>query len=196
MWQRTRANPTSRNAEGESLDEELTALRSILDPAAFEPLYHRYLPEILALCRRRLGNQQDAEDAAADVFRKVLAKRDTFHGGSFRKWIYTVTLNTLRDHAARPFPPTELFDSYSDPLPGPEELALRAVSDDEVRVALARLPDDWQLVVELRAQGYRCAEVAPAVGRDADWVRLTHHRAMQRLARDLGVARHSRRVTS
>jgi len=167
----------------------LTAVRAILYPAAFAPLYRRYLPEILGFCQRRLGNQHDAEDATADVFRKALAKRDTFHGGSFRAWIYTIAVNTLRDAAARPCPPSELFDTYADPSPGPEELALRAVSDDEVRVALARLPDAWQLVVELRSQGYRCAEVAATVGRDSDWVRLTHHRAMQRLARDLGVVR-------
>ncbi len=189
MWQRRGANPAGQLVEGDPLDEELAALGAIGNPAAFAPLYHRYLPEILGFCRRRLGNQHDAEDATADVFRKALAKRDTFRGGSFRAWIYTIAVNTLRDAAARPSPPVALCDTYADPSPGPEELALRAAGDDEVRVALARLPDDWQLVVELRSQGYRCAEVAAVVGHDADWVRLTHHRAMQRLARDLGVAR-------
>jgi RNA polymerase sigma factor (sigma-70 family) len=131
-------------------------------------------------------------DATAEVFRKALAKLGTFHGGSFRRWIYTIAINTLRDHAARPLPPVELFETFPDPAAGPEELALQAAADDEVRAALARLPDEWQVVVELRSQGYRCAEVATAVGRDADWVRLTHHRAIERLARDLGVARQRR----
>jgi RNA polymerase sigma factor (sigma-70 family) len=194
MWRRGHRNGHQSDdpASGEPIDEELVALRSILDPAAFAPLYRRYLPEILALCTRRLGNRCDAEDAAAEIFRKAFAKRDTFHGGSFRKWLYTIAINSLRDHAARPTPPAELFETVSDPAPGPEELALRAVSDAEIRIALARLPDEWQLVVELRTQGYPCAEVAVAVGRDADWVRLTHHRALERLARDLGVARQRR----
>ncbi|HEY7035418.1 MAG TPA: sigma-70 family RNA polymerase sigma factor [Thermomicrobiales bacterium] len=194
MWRRGHSNGHDADdpASGEPLDEELVALRSILDPAAFAPLYRRYLPEILALCTRRLGNQSDAEDATGEIFRKALAKRDTFHGGSFRKWLYTIAINTLRDHADRPAPPVELFATFSDPAPGPEELALQAVGDAEVRVALARLPEEWQLVVELRNQGYRCAEVAAAVGHDADWVRLTHHRALERLARDLGVVRQRR----
>ena len=194
MWQRWRAIQTGSNGEGNSLDEELTALRSILDPAAFEPLYRRYLPEILALCRRRLGPGPDAEDAAADVFGKVLARRDTFHGGSFRAWIYTIALNTIRDSARRPLPPVALFDTHADRAPGPEELAIRAATDAEVSAALARLPDDWQLVVELRQQGYPCAEVGATLGRDPAWVRLTHHRAMQRLARDLGGVRQTRRA--
>jgi RNA polymerase sigma factor (sigma-70 family) len=115
---------------------------------------------------------------------------ESFHGGSFRKWIYTIAINTVRDHAARSLPPVSLFDTVSDPAPGPEELALRSVSDSEIRMALALLPDEWQLVVEMRNQGYGCAEVAMSVGHDAAWVRVVHHRAMERLARDLGITRH------
>ncbi len=185
-------NGSDGAATGESLDEELIAQRAVVDLAAFAPLYRQYLPEILALCTRRVGNQTDAEDLAAEVFRKTLANLTTFHGGSFRKWLYTIAINTLRDHAARPAPPTELFAAFSDPAPGPEELALRAVSDNEVRAALARLPEACQLVIELRSQGYHCDEVAATVGHDAAWVRLTHHRAMERLARDLGVVRQRR----
>src|SRR5262245_21724218 len=192
MWRRGRANGSKNDAAEDPLDEEQIALRAILDPAAFAPLYRRYFPEIIAFCGRRLGNRSDAEDATSEIFRKALAKLDTFHGGSFRAWLYTIAINTLRDHADRPAPPGELFETFPDPAPGPEELALQAVSDAEVRVALARLPEEWQLVVELRNQGYRCAEVAAAVGHDADWVRLTHHRALERLARDLGVVRQRR----
>lgn len=170
-------------------DEERAALDAIADPAAFAPLYRRYLPEMLALSYRRLGNHAEAEDIAAEIFRKALSGRHTFRGGSFRKWIYTIALNTLRDYASRPLPPVVLLDLVSDPNPGPEELALRAAADADVRAALLQLPDEWQLVVELRSQGYRCGDVAGTIGRDADWVRVTHHRAMERLARELGVAR-------
>ena len=190
MWRLRHADGSTDAAAEDFLDEELTALRSIHDPAAFAPLYKRYLPEVHALCRRYLDNPADVEDAAAEVFHKVLAKRSGFRGGSFRAWIYTIALNTLRDQAARPSPPLELFDVVSDPAPGPEDLAMRAAEDAEVRAALARLPEEWQLVVELRNQGYRGTEVARVVGRNVDWVRLTHHRALERLARHLGVVRH------
>src|SRR5215211_3927848 len=91
-------------------DEERAALAAVSDPAAFAPLYRRYLPEMLALCARRLGDRAEAEDVTAEVFRKALAGRHTFRGGSFRKWIYTIALNTLRNHAARPLPPVELLE--------------------------------------------------------------------------------------
>lgn len=188
-----RRKPTKLDVEAEReqlLDEELLAMRAVADPEAFAPLYHKYLPEILSFCARRTACQSDAEDLASDIFGKVIAKRETFHGGSFRKWIYTIAINTVRDHAARRPPPLSLFDSVSDPAPGPEELALRSVSDDEIRTALAQLPDEWQLVVEMRNQGYGCAEVATFLGHDAAWVRVVHHRAMERLARDLGITRH------
>src|SRR5262245_35704103 len=116
MWRRGRGNG-SIDAAGDLLDEEQTALRAALDPVAFAPLYRRYLPEILALCGRRLGNRADAEDATSEVFRKALANLHTFRGGSFRAWLYTIAVNTLRDHAARPAPPSELFETYPDPAP-------------------------------------------------------------------------------
>ena len=187
MWRRER-NGASGDGDG-ILDEEILGRRAAVDPAAFVPLYRRYLPEILAFAARRLGDPHEAEDLAADVMRKAFARRQTFLGGSYRAWLYTIAVNTLRDHAARPTPPGALPPDLLDRGPGPEELALRAAERAEVRSALAVLPPETQVVVEMRAQGYPCAEVARALGRDADWVRLTHHRAMTRLARELGIAR-------
>jgi len=95
----------------------------------------------------------------------------------------------VRDHLRRAAPPGALPFALMDASPGPEELALRAAADAEVRAVLMQLPEDVQLVVDLRAQGYSCREVADTLGRDADWVRLTHHRALARMAREMGVAR-------
>jgi RNA polymerase sigma-70 factor, ECF subfamily len=173
----------------EPLDEEALALRARVDPAAFVPLYHRYFPEMTTFAARRLSNRTDVEDLAAEIMRKAFEKRAAFRGGSYRAWIYTIAINTLRDHFRRAAPPGELPFALPDESPGPEELALRAAADAEVRAALIRLPEDVQLVVDLRAQGYSCGAVAETLGRDADWVRLTHHRTMERLARELGIAR-------
>ncbi len=192
MWRRGRANGADNDVVDAPLDEEQIALRAIRDAAAFAPLYRRYFPEIFALCTRRLGCRADVEDVTAEIFRKALSKLHTFHGGSFRAWIFTIAINTLRDHVARPTPPSVLFETFPDPTPGPEEVAIQTATDDEVRVALKTLPGEWQLVVELRSQGYPCAEVAAALGHDATWVRLTHHRALERLARELGVVRQRR----
>jgi RNA polymerase sigma-70 factor (ECF subfamily) len=193
MWRRRADNPGEPRVEGKDLlDEELIARRAAQNPADFAPLYRHYLPEMLAFCLRRLGNQPDAEDATAEIFRKALAGLHTFKGGSFRKWLYTVAVNTLRDVANKNAPPAELFDAFPDPNPGPEEQALLAASRHEVARALDQLPEEWQIVVELRSQGFRCGEVAAALGRDAGWVRLTHHRAVERLARELGVVRQRR----
>src|SRR5580692_1678799 len=56
-------------------DRELvTALVSQRDEVAFEALVHRHGPMVLAVCRRALGNEHDAEDAFQATFLILLRK--------------------------------------------------------------------------------------------------------------------------
>src|SRR5262245_11385867 len=110
------------------LDEEAAVRRSVEEPAAFAPLFDRYYPAIVAFCWRRLGRREDAEDGAAEVFRKAFAARAAFGGGSFRAWLYAIAVNTMRDLYKRPAAPCELPSGLCDAAPGPEERAILATS--------------------------------------------------------------------
>jgi RNA polymerase sigma-70 factor (ECF subfamily) len=166
-------------------DEEAAALRSVDDPEAFGPLFTRYYPEMVAFCWRRLGDPAEAEDGAGDIFRKAFAARARFQGGSFRAWLYAIAVNTMRDVRKRPAPPTELPLHLHDPAAGPEEQAILSASVAEVRRAVERLPEEWQIVVAMRSEGYPSKEVARSLGRSDDWVRLVHSRAIKQLGREL-----------
>ena len=54
--------------------EDYLLIRKIKDgdTAAFEQLTRKYYGHIFAYCYRRLGNQQDAEDAVQEIFLKLV----------------------------------------------------------------------------------------------------------------------------
>ena len=121
------------------------------DQAAFAVLVRRHGPLVLGVCRRVLGNEQDAEDAFQAAF-LVLARK----AGSIRKrqslgsWLYKVAYRTALharagraqrkacEHGVRERP-----DPAASGQAGDEEL--RLLLDEEVR----RLPEKYRAPVLL-----------------------------------------------
>ncbi|HET9660954.1 MAG TPA: sigma factor [Thermomicrobiales bacterium] len=70
---------------GERTPTELTneqlAVRAQHDPAAFAPLYRRYITPIYAFCFQRLGARELAEDATSQTFLKALAALSGYRDG-------------------------------------------------------------------------------------------------------------------
>ncbi len=73
-----------------------------LDPAAWERLSSLYGPIVYGWCRRADLQENDAADCTQEVFRSVFQHFSEFHGkskgGSFRGWVWTITLNQIRLH--------------------------------------------------------------------------------------------------
>ncbi len=74
--------------------------------AAFEELVARYQGRLVSLFRHLVGNHQQAEDLAQEVFLRVYRARDRYQPGSkFSTWLYTIAnhaaANALRDQSRR-----------------------------------------------------------------------------------------------
>jgi DNA-directed RNA polymerase specialized sigma24 family protein len=80
---------------------------------AFERLYHRHAPLLLAfLASRVLAGER--EDIHQDVWQRVWQHLpEQFRGGSFRAWLHQIARNRLVDHGRRRNP---------EALPSPEAL--------------------------------------------------------------------------
>jgi RNA polymerase sigma-70 factor, ECF subfamily len=66
--------------------------------AAFEQIVIRYQRKVLATAWRMLGNEDDARDAAQEVFLRAFKYLGSFKADQdFAGWIYRITVNVCRD---------------------------------------------------------------------------------------------------
>ena len=159
--------------------------RAQADPNAFAVLYRRYVDPVYRYCYRRLGGAEAAEDATALVFTKALAALATYRadGPSFRSWLFAIAHNAVADDLRRhrPTSPLAAALNLTDPGPTPEERVLAEETSRTVRTLLAQLPSDQARIVELRLAGLTGEEVAHALGRKPNTVKVAQHRAYTRL---------------
>jgi RNA polymerase sigma-70 factor (ECF subfamily) len=158
------------------------------DVHAWEALYRRAYPRLLAYARRRLG-PEEAREAVSETMARAVAGMDRFRptGPGFDGWLFGicrhVVLDAQRAAGRRGYaPPTEGISG--EPAPG-ERLLL----DEEyraVRAAFARLGDADRELLELRVvAGLSAEETAAALGRRSGAVRMAQARTLARLRRHL-----------
>ncbi|MGA2033430.1 MAG: RNA polymerase sigma factor [Thermoguttaceae bacterium] len=80
-----------------STDEELAAAaaRESSDGPAFVALVERFRQRVWRICWRLLGNEQDANDAAQEVFLRLFLHRGRFaHRSKYATWVHAVAVRT------------------------------------------------------------------------------------------------------
>jgi RNA polymerase sigma-70 factor (ECF subfamily) len=143
------------------------------DEAAFEALFLRHYGQVYGVLFRMLGDRDEAEDAAQEVFLKLHGQR--FPRGrehTLSGWLYRVASNTALNRlrgAARRERRETLVAQEARVLGGEEEPdpAQQVVREEEralVRRALEALPEKSRLCLVLRQAGLSYAEMAEALG--------------------------------
>jgi RNA polymerase sigma-70 factor (ECF subfamily) len=143
------------------------------DEVAFEALFLRYYAHVYGVLFRLLGDRQEAEDAAQEVFLKLhdqrfARQREHSLGG----WLYRVAVNLAlnrrrgdeRRAKREATAASEEVTLHGSGEPDPADLALRNEERTQVRRALAELPERSRLCLLLRHAGLSYAEVAAALG--------------------------------
>lgn len=111
-----------------------------------EALYREYGASVYRRALQILGSAHDAEEAAHDVFAKVIDSGDQFRGDSHvMTWLYSATtnlcLNRLRDGRRR----AQLSREHLAPLQ-PRHSAARADRHAALRQLIARMPEELSAV--------------------------------------------------
>jgi RNA polymerase sigma-70 factor (ECF subfamily) len=158
------------------------------DRQAFAALYEGYFDPIYRYCYARLGSQERAEDAAHQVFVRALEAIGRYQeGGHAREWLFVIAHNVIANETARRTAASlTLEDDIPDTAASPERLALDATERRALREAVARLPTDMRLALELRIAGLTGHEVAAEMGRSVAAVKMLQGRAIARLRAELG----------
>lgn len=164
------------------------------DDAAFEEIYGRYHPAILAYCRRRTS-PADAQDATAEVFLVVWRRMaDRPPEDQLRAWLYGIAYRVVghqwRSDTRRRRLRRKVVSITEARRPAlgteaPEAIVVRREQDRRVLEAAARLrPVDQEI---LRLAGWERlphAEIAVILDISPAAVDQRFHRAKRRLARE------------
>lgn len=167
-------------------DADLVALAREGDGGAFGRLVERHYDFIHAIAWRWCGNRADAEDVAQDVcVRLGKAIRGFKGGGAFTTWLYSVTLNAVRDMKRKSARDTARTEAY-----GVHALVTRAgdaepeAENEAERLwqAVRLLPDKQRdAVLLVYAEGLTHSDAADAMGCAEATVSWHIHEAKKRL---------------
>ncbi len=161
---------------------------------AFEAAALPHLAAAYGVARRILADHHDAQDAVQEAYLRAWRHFHAFRGDDPRPWLLAIVRNaalTLRRRRGRDRD-TAPIDVAED-LPGsgdtPEAALIRAVSQAQVREAIARLdPLFREVLVKRELEGLSYAEIAAALEVPAGTVMSRLARARAQLRQWLGDA--------
>ncbi len=164
------------------------------DSGAFEVLVRAHEGFVYNLALRSLNSEQDAQDAAQEVFIKAWTSLGSFRGDSkFSVWLYRITGNVCTDMLRRRNLNTvslTMDDSdgenveleIADSAPTPHEALEKKERSKALQKALDSLPEDYRRAILLReGGGMSYDEIASATGVDIGTVKSRIFRARKKL---------------
>lgn len=180
------------------------------DEQAYVDLMQLAGGRMLAVARRFLRSDQDAEDAVQDAFLQAFKNLDRFEGNAkLTTWLHRITVNASlmklrKKRRTHEVAMEDLLPSYEDDghrdrlVPEWTETGADVVSTSEtraaVREAIDRLPDGYRNVLLLRdIEQLDTAETAELMGLSINATKTRLHRARQAL-RELLEPRFSKEV--
>lgn len=142
------------------------------DHDALGTLYDRHASVAVAVAYRVLGNRDQAEDVVHDAFVIVWQRIPRFdpNRGSLKAWLMTIVRNRAIDcvRATRSSVDTDTADEQNllrTSLNPTWDEAVERLSTDQLRRAVAALPDDQRTAVELAYfGGHTYREIATLTG--------------------------------
>ena len=150
-------------------EQDLAKFCSQKDRMAEEELYRRYAVRVHTLCKRYLGDDDDAKDLMLETLIKALDKIDTFTykgEGSLYAWISRIAinkaLNLLKRHRWRMVP---MDFRVQDNIPEPTEEEVTEIPNEKLREWISELPDMRRAVFNLYCiDGYSHQEIGRMLG--------------------------------
>lgn len=187
------APPTNRFG-----DEELLAQLRAGDDHAFTELVRQTSPRLLAVARRILKDDHEAQDAVQESYLAVIRELEGFEGRSrLSSWLYRITVNNalmrlrkrkrLGERSAGELEPDFLPSGHwsvaAQPWTrSPEEATADGELRDLVFDKMSELPDDYRAILLLRdVMRLDTAEASEQLGITAGAAKVRLHRARKAL---------------
>ncbi|MPZ73208.1 MAG: sigma-70 family RNA polymerase sigma factor [Nitriliruptorales bacterium] len=163
-----------------------------------------YLDQLYSAALRYTRNPTDAEDLVQEAYVKAYSAFHQFQPGTnLRAWLYRILTNTyINSYRKQQRQPVQvsadgewdsnegefsLYDRISQATHAPAEVeVLRRLADEEIKEALASLPENFRMAVYLAdVEGFSYAEIAEIMGTPIGTVMSRLHRGRAALHRAL-----------
>ncbi len=153
---------------------------------ALAEIYDTYSQELYNYAYRQLGNPTQAEECAAETFKRLLEALSQRKGprDHIRAYLYRIAHNWITDQYRRqPLSDVSLEDQMiSDPGPSPFQATADNMERERLREALMKLNTNQRLVVALKyLEGWSSPEIAKALDRPLEAVKGLLHRGIENL---------------
>jgi RNA polymerase sigma-70 factor (ECF subfamily) len=159
----------ARTGDGEAFERELVAL----------------IPHLRAFGRTLTGSQTQGDDLAQDTLTKALASRASFAmGTNMKAWTFMILRNLFYSDRRRAWRSTGLDPEVAERTLVSVENPTSAMELDELRRAIAMLPDDQrEALILIGAAGLSYEEVSEIAGVAIGWGASTPKASFPRTAR-------------
>jgi RNA polymerase sigma-70 factor (ECF subfamily) len=166
----------------EEPDERLVAGSLEGNEKAFRQLVERYHAMAYSVVRGLLGDSDDVEDVLQNVFIKVYKGLKGYRGDAkLSTWIYRIARNEAVNAVRKVVPPGTPVDDVVVESPArsqPDEQYGEKARREDLEHALARLDENYRVVLELRYMGEMSyTEIGETMGIPVGTVKTYIHRA-------------------
>ena len=157
------------------------------EAGAFEQIYLLLVADLYIYVRGQCHNETVAEDVVSTVFLKGWRAAKNYRSGSdsYRRWIFTIARNEIRDHwraSQRTLP--LLVQDFEDRSVGQPTEELSPEARAQVVRALSLLTEDQRQVIVLRYyNGKNNEDIARIMGKREGAVRALQMRALRHMRR-------------
>jgi RNA polymerase sigma-70 factor (ECF subfamily) len=179
-------------------DETLVAQVAQGDSSALDALYDRYASTVLGISLKISGDQSMAEDVLQETYWRVWRHAKTYRPqlGSFTAWLFRIARNLVVDMHRRKNSRVQAvdydghdavdIDQAPDPNEDVVEQAQSSIRQQQVRMALAQLPEEQRQVIEMAYFfGMTRQEIAEATGEALGTIHTRARLGLQKLRREL-----------
>lgn len=168
-------------------DDELVAeaARESSGGAAFNCLLERYRQKVWRICFRLMGNEQDANDAAQEVFVRLFLNRASFAGRSkYSTWLHGVAVRTcltLRRSRSRRLKRVAVTSDPPERPAATTQATSKALELDLMQMLDTLSEEDRAMLILKHAEGHSYEDLAEMFDLSVSACKMRVSRAREKL---------------